>query len=975
MKDFNLELQHTYCGFLLEGKESLEGIQSEGYLFRHIQSGARLLYLKNHDKNKVFSVAFKTPPENSCGTPHILEHSVLCGSRKYAAKDPFNELAKGSLNTFLNAMTYSDKTMYPIASCNEKDFHNLMDVYLDSVFFPRIYEKKEIFQQEGWRYVCKDTASPLEITGVVYNEMKGALSDPESLLSNAIDRSVFGETTYGFDSGGDPAQIPNLSYEDFLQFHRKYYHPSNSYFYLYGDMDLEKCLAHIDGEYLSKFQCSDALPEITDTVCAKMGVIVEETYPASEEGESGSGYFAYNLKVGHCTDPERNMALQILSYILLETNASPLKDALVEKKICEETDGWFNSSNYEMVFSIIAKNAVPGKMDAFMETIREILTDLAKNGIPSDLMESALRRYEFLLLEEDFGSTPKGLIYCTRMMKRWLHGKDPFAGLRLDEVLEKIKEKSHNRYFENLIQSLFLENSEWTAIQFYPEKGKGMQEEKAFQDRLRRQKEKMSETELEQILQDNRNLEIFQTEEDSPEVLAQIPQLELSEIDTEPMLTEYRMSPLTGNIPLLFVPLESRRIVYWKLHFDTSCVPQELLPYTGLLAEILGKLDTDKYSFQELPTVINKCFGDFIVFNDIFNRSAAEYRSFVTVKGRLLREDIDRALQLTEEILLHTRFEEIDHLKKIVKSAKIRQENALLNQSHYVGIIYCGSHLFKGTKIDDMVSGIRFYRFLCQVDSDLEKEPARVAAKLRETAELLFRKKNLEISIGCEEKGFPEAEKALARFADCFPEKPIAPKSYDFTLQSAKNAFTSPGGVVYNILAFDMKKHGFQYHGSYQVLRTIVNLEYLWNSIRVQGGAYGCGCQFQRSGMSYFYSYRDPNLKNTYEIYSRLWKEISSFSAADRELTKYILGTINRLDQPKNNMEKFNTAISQHYKEVTADKLRQERQEILHTTVQDIRNSAELLKLVTSMENICTIGNEQIIQRNLNLFTDTEALI
>lgn len=973
MRNLIPEPQHTYHGFLCEKTEALGDIRSTGYLFRHCQSGARLLYLKNDDNNKVFAAGFKTPPENSCGTPHILEHSVLCGSRKYTAKDPFNELAKGSLNTFLNAMTYADKTLYPVASCNEKDLYNLMDVYLDAVFFPKIYDKKEIFQQEGWHYILKDADAPLEVSGVVYNEMKGALSDPESLLSDVISRTIFGKTVYGFESGGDPAEIPDLTYEDFLEFHRKYYHPSNAYLYLYGDMDWAGCLERIDG-YLSVFKNSEDLPVITDTPFLQKDMVVKETYPAPEEGEGGGCYFACNWKVGHCTDPGRIIALQILSYILLETNASPLKNALLEKKICEETEGWFDSSCYEMVFSVIAKNADPQKWDSFLDTVEGTLSSLEKDGIPADLLETALQKYEFLLLEEDFGSTPKGLVYYTRLMKSWLHGENPFESLHLGRIFEHIKKESRNGYFEAFIREILCENKERTLVQFEPEKGKGKKEDEIFRKRLEKTKKEMTAEERAHIIEENKNLERFQTQEDPAEVLAQIPQLELSEINTEPMLIEYCTETLEKNIPLLYAPLQSGRIIYWKLHFDSAAIPQDLLPYTGLLTELLGKLDTEQHSFQELPNAINDCFGGFDVYNDFFNQNAAQYRSFLTVKGKLLHNNLECALRLTEEILLHTKFGEIENLKKIVKFAKIRQENYLLNHSHSIGIFYCGSQLFEGMEKEDTVSGIRYYQFLCMIDQQLEKDPAPIIAKLEETSALVFCKNNLEISVGCE-KMTEGTKSKLELFVGHFPQKPVLSKKYHFVAKPAKNAFSFESGVVYNIQAFDMKKHGFSYQGTYQVLRTIIDLEYLWNSIRVQGGAYGCGCQFQRSGFSFFYSYRDPNLENTYKIYQQIWQEISKFGASERELAKYILGTINRFDQPKTNAEKLNKVIQQHYKGISTEDLKKERLEILNTTVKDIQDCAALLKIASLQENICTIGSSQIIRKNIGMFDTAEPLI
>lgn len=962
-------LNQTYHGFTLEKIEKINDIHSTAYLFFHAQSGARLLYLKNSDNNKVFNVAFKTPPSDDCGTPHILEHSVLCGSRKYEAKDPFNELAKGSLNTFLNAMTYADKTMYPVASCNEKDFHNLMDVYLDAVFFPKIYEKKEIFQQEGWRYLLQEES--LDVTGVVYNEMKGALSDPESLLSGVISKAIFGNTTYGFESGGEPKAIPTLTYDAFLDFHRKYYHPSNAYFYLYGDMEPLSCLAHIHEGYLSNFTRSTALPTINQTECIQRGKTIFDTYPAAEDGEEGGTYLAYALKVGTCTDPERIMALQILSYVLLESNASPLKNALLEAGICEETEGWFDSSTYEMVFSIVGKNADAEKSAAFQEIIETECKKLVAEGLPEELLQGALRKYDFLLREEDYGSTPKGLIYCSRLMKRWLHGEDPCESLRLIQIIEKLKKESGKGYFTTLLDELFCKNNDKVFVVFTPEKGKGQREAEAFAAQMRSKKESLTEAEIAEMKTDAQKLERFQKQEDSPEILAQIPLLAISEIDEEPKLTHYETARLENGNPMIQVPLESNGILYLKLHFDTASVPQELLPYTGLLTDVLGKLDTEQYSYYQLPNLLNQTFGGFSLHNNTYGKNVQEYRSFVTVKMKLLKEDLPKAMQMIEEILLHTTFDHIEHLKKIVKSAKIKGENLLLNQSHYFAIFYSGSNLFPGLQIDELTSGIRYYRFLCEIDAQLETDASSVIENLKKTAALLFTKENLEAALGSEATDFAAVETALHQLS--LPNQTAEPQTYQFHLQSEKTAFTGSGGVVYNITSFDYQKAGIPYCGTFKVLQTIINLEYLWNKVRVQGGAYGGGCKFMQSGFSYFYSYRDPNLKRTYDIYKELVKDIASFTADEREMTKYILGTINELDQPKTNMDRLNAAIGKFYKDISDESLMQERKEILHTTAADIRDCVKLLQLVDG-ENICTIGSEQIVKAHTDMFEKIEPL-
>lgn len=958
-----LKLNERYYGFTLEEIEEINDIHSTAYRFFHEQSGARLLYLKNSDNNKVFNVAFKTPPSDDCGTPHILEHSVLCGSRKYEAKDPFNELAKGSMNTFLNAMTYADKTMYPIASCNEKDFHNLMDVYLDAVFFPKIYEKKEIFQQEGWRYLLKEDG--LDITGVVYNEMKGALADPESQLSGVISRAIFGKTTYGFESGGDPKAIPDLTYENFINFHKIYYHPSNAYFYLYGDLEPLACLRHIHEDYLSHFTASDTLPVIKETDCLEKGMILRDSYAISEEDEESGTYLAYALKVGKCTDPERIMALQILSYVLLESNASPLKNALMEADVCDETEGWFDSSTYEMVFSIIGKNADPEKMNTFMEIINQECKRLVSEGLPEDLLQSALRKYDFLLREEDYGSTPKGLIYCTRLMKRWLHGENPYDGLRMLKTMETLKKGSRERYFESLLESVFLQNDEKCYVVFTPEKGKKRKEVEAFQKQLEEKYVKMTAADFDQIRMDAEKLDVFQKHVDSPEVLAQIPLLEIEEIDRMPKITRYSNLQFSNGNPLLHVPLESNSIIYLKLFFDTSTIPQDLIPYTGILAELLGKLDTEKYSYRQLPTVKNQIFGGLSFHNTTFNKNAEEYRTFLSVKMKFLKGQLNEVFAALEDILLHTNFGIIENMKKIIKSAKIKGEYELQNNPHYYAIFYSGSNLFPALQIEDQTSGIQYYRFLCNMDKQLEKDAEPVIQKLKEVAEIIFCKQNLEAAVGCDLEDFSNIKAKLESFP--LLEKEFPPANYDFNLSPQRTAFTNTSEIVYNITSFDFLQNGIPYHGKFQVLRTIINLEYLWNKVRVQGGAYGCGCKFTQNGFGYFYSYRDPNLTETYDIYQTLSDEIIHFKADKREMTKYILGTINELDQPKTNMDQLNAAIAKFYKGISDESLITQRQEILNTTDEDIRQCQNLLRMI-DRNNICTIGNEQKINENKKVF-------
>ncbi|WP_352400724.1 insulinase family protein [Anaerotignum sp.] len=967
----DLTLNTIFHGFLLKQKETIADIHGEAYLFEHLKSGARLFYVKTTDENKVFSISFKTPPEDDCGTPHILEHSVLCGSKKYASKDPFNELAKGSLNTFLNALTYADKTMYPIASCNEEDFHNLMDVYLDAVFYPNIYDKKEIFMQEGWRYLLNEETGELDVTGVVYNEMKGALSDPESLLQGALARNLFGNTTYGFESGGDPAAIPHLTYEKFLNFHKKYYHPSNSYIYLYGDMDLERCLTHIGEEYLNHFIRTADLPQIYETQRIPKAEVQFETYPTDSEDESG--YLAYSVNIGLCTDEELTMAIQVLSYVLLETSASTLKTALMEANICDEAEGWFDSSSYEMVFSIIAKNADTSKVNEFKVIINQTLRTVLEDGLDPDLLSSSLRRLSFLLKEEDYGSTPKGLIYGMKLMKSWLHEQSPFQSLRQFETLEKIKNPNYD--WKGLIENCILNNPKKNILVFSPDKEKVAAIQKDFLKRMHETKATFTQEDMARIQGDAKKLELFQKQQDSAEVLSQIPILQLSQIDTNPPIPVYTRSRVEKGTQL-FVPLQSNGIIYVKLHFDIDCLDQNLLPYAGLLTDLLGKLDTDKYSYQELPLITNRIFGGLSFHNDVYSKNTQEYHAFLTLKSKFLKEDLESAGQFINEILQNTNYDSIENIKKIIKAAKIKGENYLLNYSHLEGIYYSVGRLSRGGRINEITSGIEYFHFLCKIDQQLSEEPENVVAKLKEVAKILFTQLNFNFSFGCEESDY---EKVISFRDSIFKSLPIgssaSKKPFEFDFVDESVGFTVNSAVQYNIFAADYKKHGFDYHGSMQVLKTILNLEYLWNEVRVQGGAYGSGCNFQQNGVCYFYSYRDPNLQETYKIYDNLWKKIETFDTSDRDMTKYILGTINRLDQPKTNVDRLNDAINKEYRELDEDFEIVERQQILGTTKIDIAKFHEILQRITKTKNYCTIGNEGKINGNKNFFHSIQKLI
>ena len=960
-----LKQNENYYGFSVLRTEKLTDISATGYLLQHDKSGARLFYLDTEDNNKVFSVSFKTPPQNDCGTAHILEHSVLCGSRKYQAKDPFNELIKCSLNTFLNAMTYADKTMYPIASCNEKDFMNMMDVYLDAVFYPNIYEKKGIFLQEGWRYE-NDTA-----TGVVFNEMKGALADAESQLASFIAKSIFGDTTYGFESGGIPSAIMDLQYEQFLEFHRTYYHPANAYFYLYGNMDVLKCLEHIDNAYLSGFEKSENLPIIHSSSVPQKMQWLKDTYPIQDGEDIEKGFFAYNFKIGKCTNPKEILMMQLLGYLLLETNASPIKNALRDNHICEDAEGYFDSSTYEMVYSIIAKKADMKKAEQFRLTVENVLQDIAENGIDADLLKSGIKKMEFLLREEDYGSRPKGLVYHTKQMKSWLHDADPFAFFYPLQDLEALKTEIKNGGLQIFIKQKLLENTDKTWVAFAPEVGKQQKEDAILQQKIEQRLDKQQKSVLES---DVLALQKFQNAEDTPEILNQIPCLSIADIDKEPQKANFTKKNI-HDMKFVHIPMESKGICYFQLSFDTNHLSKEQIPYAGLLADVLGKIDTEYTAFSDISKKIDDTFGGFHFSNDIYTIDKKDFRSLLTINVKILKDDLLQAFSFIKEILLYSQYQKTENLWKIVQAAILKQESYLQNYSHLVAISRSRASISEGAAIKEQTSGIAYYQFLKQIEKQLKENDFGVVENLKKTAEVIFQKQNMTTIIGCEENLFDDVVESVSDFANVLYTVSYKSEKQEFLSVYQKEAFTSNSAVQYNIQTADLADIQQVYSGKLQVLKTILSSEFLWTKVRLQGGAYGCGCNFQKNGSVYFYSYRDPHLSNTFEIYQDLGNCIADFYADEKQMTKYILGTINRFDQPKSNGEWMDYIAAMYFTKTTNETRKIERTEILETTITDIQNYKDFLTHILEKTNICTIGNADSIEKEKDLFQTISNLI
>jgi Zn-dependent M16 (insulinase) family peptidase len=968
-----LEIDKIYHGFKLVEKKEIKEINSTGMLFQHEKSGARLFYLKNQDDNKVFSISFRTPPNDSTGVPHILEHSVLCGSRKFPTKEPFVELVKGSLNTFLNAFTFPDKTMYPVASVNDKDFSNLMDVYLDAVFYPNIYKYPEIMMQEGWHYELDNKEDEVTYKGVVYNEMKGAFSSPESILFRKISESLFPDTQYGVESGGDPDVIPTLTQEDFLYFHKKYYHPANSYIYLYGNMDIQEKLRFIDEEYLDEFNNMEVDSKLN---CQKSfdtpkEMIIE--YPiSSNEKEEDKTFLSMNFAVGKAQNDEVYLAFDILEHLLLETPSSPLKKALIDAQIGKDVFGSFENSMLQPMFSIVLKNSNEGEKEKFKTLVRETLEKLAKEGIDKKLIEASINIKEFQLREADYHGYPTGLIYSMKAMDSWLYDEKPWIHLGYEDTLKKIKTALDTNYFENLIEKYILNNNHSSILIVKPAKGLAEEKEEELKKKLAQFKAELTGDQIEEIVVNTAKLKERQSTEDTEEELRKIPLLSIEDIDKKakelPLLEKQE-----ENVKVLFHPIVTNGIAYINMYFGTEAIKQEHIPYVSLLTTILGKVSTDKYYYEDLAKEININTGGIRYVSQAYSEKD-NYEKFhpkFIVKSKVLVGNIPKLSELIGEIVGHTKFDEHKRLKEIIQEVKSRMEMIIFDRGHVVAANNLLAYFSPVGKYEDMLSGLSFYNFVVELEKDFDKKAEEISQNLMEVSKTIFNLNNLMISVTLEEKDYETCSQNLKTIFSQLGTNKINPQEYTFEMGRKNEGLMTSGKVQYVAKAYNFIKLGYSYSGSLQVLKSIANYDYLWNNVRVQGGAYGSFSAFQRNGNMFFTSYRDPNLSETLKVYDEAGDFFKNFDTDDRQMTKYIIGTISDLDFPLTASMKGERAAENYIKRVNYEDIQRERDEVLNTKVSDIRKFGDLISEVMNQNYLCVLGNEEKIKKNKKIFNHT----
>lgn len=969
---------HDLAEYEILDEHRVEDVQSDGFILRHKKSGARIAILSNNDDNKVFYIGFRTPPEDETGVPHIIEHTTLCGSKKFPVKDPFIELAKGSLNTFLNAMTYPDKTVYPVASCNDQDFKNLMDVYLDAVFNPNITKYEEIFKQEGWHYELTGKDDELKINGVVYNEMKGAYSSPDEVLSSQIYRSLFPDNTYSKDSGGNPEYIPKLTYEAYLDFYHKYYHPSNSYIYLYGDMDVVERLEWLDKEYLSLYDYKKVNSEINKQPAFDEIKNVEAQYSITmDDSQENKTYLSYNRVVGDSLDEMLYQAFDVLDYALVSSPGAPVKQALIDAGIGDDVYGSYDAGILQPVFSFVAKNANASQADEFESIIENTLKEVVKTGINKEALLAGINSSEFKFREADFGQFPKGLLFGLNCLDSWLFDDmKPFIHLECLGTFAKLRKAVDTDYFEKLIQEYLLDNTHGSSVTVKPKRGLGNEREEVLAKELSDYKASLSDEEIKKLIEDTEHLKKYQEEPSSDEDLRKLPMLTRADMKKNAMPFSNIEDELL-DVKVVRHDIESNGIDYISFLFDAGDFAQSELGYLGFFTNALGLVSTEKYSYTDLANATNIYTGGISTGTashpDIKDRNNFVFK--LEVKLKVLEKNLDKALELMEQMLLSSDFTDTKRLGELVAQIKARLQANLSSSGHLVAAMRSMSSFSRYALYQDELKGVAFYRSICRIEKELSESPKSVSDKLAAIAKKLFARNRMLISFTGNNEAYGNAKPSLEKVIAGFDKMSVIGNQAEVHFNTAKEAFIDASQIQYVAKTGDFICEGYEYTGALRLLRIILSYDYLWINVRVKGGAYGCMNTFLRSGESYFVSYRDPNLSDTLDVYDRIPEYIKSFSPDERDMTKYIIGTFSALDTPMNPEAKGSRSLSAYLEGITYEQIQKERNEILNAQPEDIRRLADLVEAVLKKDSICVIGNENMIKESAELFENVEKLI
>ena len=965
----NLNIGAELNGFRLKNFSTVEEIGAKTYEFEHIKTGAKLFYVDSEDDNKVFYIGFRTPPKDDTGVTHIIEHSVLCGSKKYPLKEPFVELVKGSLNTFVNAITYPDKTVYPVASRNAKDFRNLQDVYLDAVFNPSMLTIPEILMQEGWHYEIENADAPLTYSGVVYNEMKGALSSPDYILSSKLLHATFPENCYNYQSGGDPEAIPSLTQEDFAAFHKKFYHPSNSYIYLYGDIDIAEQLAYLDGEYLSNFDKIDVDSAIDFHPAFAQMKRVAEVYPIGEEESSAEKTFlSMNLVVGDTLDTRTNLALEILTHALFLSPAAPLRKALIDSGLGKDVDAELEDDLRQPTFTITLTGSEVDRVEKFYTLLTDELNKLVRDGIDKTLLQASINLMEFKLREADFGLAPKGLIYGIRLLKTWLYGGDPNAYLRYEDDLAAIKRGLDENLFEDVIKKYFLDNPHKVLLTLAPDKNFAKERDAAQVEKLAEIKSQLTPAQIDDIIETRRRLKIRQQSPDTPEALNTIPILKRDDLRKEAEHLPLQFRDLDGT-RILWSNIDTHGIIYLTFYFDAGKVPQDKLLHAYLLSNLLANVDTKRHTYEELAILTNLNVGGFgmNLRADSENGKPNSFAPRLRVYVKALKSKFAEMTDIVAEIFNETVFTNKKRLRELITQDQIGFELNLQNMATSIISSRLASYQTKSGAYN-AASLLPYNKFLKDLIANFDERYDELVDDLYDVMERLVNRNGLIVGITAPEDLYRDYMPHLSKLLKSITVEEFVREHYSFPCKILNEGLYTQSRVQYVGKGANFIELGHEYTGALNVLETILRYEYFWTKIRVQGGAYGAFANFRRTGNLFFGSYRDPNLTKTLETLNGTADFLKNFDVSDREMDKYIIGTLSKIDKPLTPSIKGQIAADFCLNNITYADRQKSRDEILSARQDDIRALSKLVADCMNQNSLCVFGNEQVIKQNADIF-------
>lgn len=957
-------------------KRRIEDLNSEGVVLKHKKTGAMVTLLLNDDENKVFYIGFRTPPEDSTGVAHIIEHSTLCGSQKYPVKDPFIELAKGSLNTFLNAMTYPDKTVYPVASCNDKDFKNLVDVYLDAVFHPNIYKEEKIFKQEGWHYEMTNPDDELTVNGVVYNEMKGVYSSPDDLVEHLVMTSLYPDNTYRLESGGFPDDIPTLTYENFLEFHKRYYHPSNSFIYLYGNLDAEEYLEYIDREYLSKYDYLEVDSSINLQKSFDEPKEIVKEFPVLEDSKE-KAYLTYNVSFGSVLDRNLYIAIDILDYVLCVAPGAVLKKAIIDAGIGDDVYSSVENGILQPYFGIIAKNAGEENKDRFVQIIEDELRKVVKEGISKKSILAAINLFEFKYREADFGQYPRGLMLGLNALDSWLYDKEkPFMHIEANDTYAFLKNAVNDGYFEGLIQKYLIDNNHKTVLTVKPSVNMTQKKDEVLKEELQKLKASWSSEKVLEIVKQTEELKAYQQEPSPREDIEKIPLLKREDLKREAVKYVNDIADIDGSTYVKH-DLFTNGIGYLTLFFDVKNVPEELLRYIGILKAVLLVIDTENYNYNDLFNEINIVTGGLSVGSASFSntKSRSDYKYFLYIKTKMLFENIEKTFDLIEEVILRTKFDDYKRLLEIINENKVRMESSMISAGHSVATSRALSYFDETVAFDEELTGFPFLYLLRDLSDNFDAKKEELSSKLVSLMHAIFRPENIMVDFAASKEEFEKVSTVVSNLKSKLNKDEINGDVLVPTLSKKNEGFITAGQVQYVCRAGNFESKGLKYTGALRVLHTILGYDYLWNNVRVLGGAYGCMSGFSRNGNGYMVSYRDPNLKNTIDVYEKAAEYVKNMELDERSITQFIIGTISGIDIPMTPSTKASFSLRGYLTNWTDEDNQKERNEILNITEEDIHLLSKYLSAIMEDENLCVVGSQEKIKDAEDLFMTTEQLV